>query len=227
MWSSSSRRLVCIVVLLWHGFAYTTHAFHSPQPRSFFLSSSLLKSSSDNSDDDTSSSSRPARRNPKLEQAFWEEQQRVAALLGNRLNELDMRQQAKQQALYAKRSNALTSDTLFLAALGFCMLWILSPNPLVPVSFGLGSLLGTLYSFGLGKYVESLGSFSLDDAPGAGLGQARFAFLILLFIALSKFKSEGIEPIPAIGGFFIYQVGGVFQSLRKFEDDWKNQILLW
>jgi hypothetical protein len=77
-----------------------------------------------------------------------------------------------------------------------------------------GALFGTAYSYGLGKYVETLGG-SAEDAgavQGAGVGQARFAFLILLFVIVGKFRSQGLQEIPAILGFFTYQLASLSQG---------------
>jgi hypothetical protein len=83
-----------------------------------------------------------------------------------------------------------------------------------------GALFGTAYSYGLGKYVETLGG-SVEDAgdiQGAGVGQARFAFLILLFVIVGKFRSQGLQEIPAILGFFTYQLATLSQGLKEFDD---------
>jgi len=47
--------------------------------------------------------------------------------------------------------------------------------------------------------------------------QARFAFLILLFLLIGKFKGS-IEPVPAIGGFFTYFVAAISQSFEIYDD---------
>ena len=57
----------------------------------------------------------------------------------------------------------------------------------------------------------------LDTVSDGATGQARFAFLILLFLLIGK--SEGaISPIPAIGGFFTYFVAAVSQSMEVYDD---------
>lgn len=47
-----------------------------------------------------------------------------------------------------------------------------------------------------------------------GVGSARFAFLIALFIFVGKFRSEGLQEIPAIMGFFTYQISSLSQGLK-------------
>ena len=73
----------------------------------------------------------------------------------------------------------------------------------------------------MGKYVESIGG-SVDDpelgAEGAGVGQARFAFLILLFVVVGKFREQGLLEIPSILGFFTYQLASLGQGLREIDD---------
>lgn len=70
-----------------------------------------------------------------------------------------------------------------------------------------------------GKFVETIGG-SIDDVDvkGAGVGEARFAFLIILFIVVGKFRAQGLEPIPSIAGFFTYQLASLSQGLKEFND---------
>ncbi len=77
-----------------------------------------------------------------------------------------------------------------------------------------GALFGLAYSYGLGKYVETLGGSAENagEVQGAGVGQARFAFLILLFVIVGKFRTQGLQEIPAILGFFTYQLATLSQG---------------
>ena len=120
---------------------------------------------------------------------------------------------------FAKRRLALTSDTFYFSILISSALWIIFPNPFVTLSYLFGAISGTAYSYGLGKYVESIGG-SIDDAniEGAGVGQARFAFLILLFVVVGKYRSQGLLEIPSIMGFFTYQLASLNQGLREIDD---------
>jgi len=129
---------------------------------------------------------------------------------------------AKREALekYEKRANALVGETAYVSLLIFPALWLLFDNPFFPFSYLLGASFGLAYTYGLGKYVSSIGG-SVDDTEaiqGAGLGQARFAFLILLFVLVGKFRSAGLEPIPCIGGFFTYQLASLSQGLKEIDD---------
>ena len=76
---------------------------------------------------------------------------------------------------------------------------------------------GAAYAYGLGKYVGMVGGVDTeaDAVKGAGVGQARFAFLIILFIFVGKFRSSGLMEVPAILGFFTYQLGSLVQALRS------------
>jgi hypothetical protein len=68
--------------------------------------------------------------------------------------------------------------------------------------------------------VETIGG-SVDDVDavkGAGVGEARFAFLILLFIVVGKFRAQGLEPLPSIAGFFTYQLASLSQGLKEIND---------
>ena len=92
------------------------------------------------------------------------------------------------------------------------ILWLVSANPFVAISYSLGATMGLAYAYGLGKYVETVGA-SPDEViagQGAGVGGARFAFLILLFVLVGRFRSEGLLEIPAITGFFTYQLASAF-----------------
>jgi hypothetical protein len=126
----------------------------------------------------------------------------------------------EQSEKFAKRRLALTYDTLYFSILIASILWIVSSNPFVSLSYLFGALSGTAYSYGLGKYVETIGG-SIDDAEaqeGAGIGSARFAFLILLFVVVGKFRDQGLLEIPSIMGFFTYQLASLGQGLREIDD---------
>jgi hypothetical protein len=97
----------------------------------------------------------------------------------------------------------------------------LSPNPFTAISYLLGATLGTAYTYGLGKSVEALGgsAYDAEDLKGSGVGSARFAFLIVLFIFVGRFRSAGLQEIPAIMGFFTYQFPTLSQGLKDAFDD--------
>ena len=112
------------------------------------------------------------------------------------------------------------SETIYFSVLLFSGLWFIAPTPATPISYAIGATFGAAYSYGLGKYVETIGG-SVDDSEelkGAGVGQARFAFLILLFIFVGKFRSQGLMEIPSIFGFFTYQLATLSQGLRDIDD---------
>ena len=68
--------------------------------------------------------------------------------------------------------------------------------------------------------METIGGVATEAEAikGAGVGQARFAFLILLFIFVGKFRSYGLMEVPTILGFFTYQLGSLFQGMRATDD---------
>merc|ERR1719356_860471 len=161
------------------------------------------------------------------EKAFWANQKAIAAQFEAKADE-SLRKENQEK--FAKRRQELTSDTVYFSILIASALWVCFPDPFVTLSYLFGALLGTAYSFGLGKYVESIGteelkqvgtySSSIDQEVelGAGTGQARFAFLILLMLFIGKYRSSWLLEIPSITGFFTYQLASLAQGLREIDD---------
>uniref|UniRef100_A0A7S3P9V9 ATP synthase protein I n=1 Tax=Amphora coffeiformis TaxID=265554 RepID=A0A7S3P9V9_9STRA len=148
---------------------------------------------------------------------FW---MRQKELIQEMQNSSEASAKAEAREKFAKRRLALVGDTAYIGFMIFCACWIFSPNPFVAISYALGATLGSAYSYGLGRYVENVGA-SIDDegaAQGAGVGEARFAFLIVLFIFVGKFKSAGLLEIPSIAGFFTYQLASLRQGLKEYND---------
>jgi hypothetical protein len=153
----------------------------------------------------------------KSDQDFWTQQKELVAEMTQKENK-SVKQE--QEAKYEQRASALVGDTAFFSLLVFPILWLCFDNPLFSLSYLLGALLGLAYVYGLGKFVATVGG-SVDDATtlqGAGVGQARFAFLILLFIFVGKFRGYGLVEIPCIAGFFTYQLASLSQGLKEFND---------
>lgn len=148
---------------------------------------------------------------------FWTQQK---ALMEEMTGRAEKSLKLEQREKFANRRTALIADTALFTALIFSLLWVLSTNPFVSFSYVLGAGFGLAYAYGLGKYVETLGG-SADDTEavqGAGIGQARFAFLILLFLFVGRFRSSGLIEIPSIAGFFTYQLASLSQGLREIND---------
>lgn len=149
---------------------------------------------------------------------FWQQQR---DLMNELTEENDKSLKEENKKNYDKIQTALVTETAFFSALIFSLLWLASDNPFAPLSFLFGSIFGTMYTYGLGKYVSTVGG-SIDDAgavEGAGVGQARFAFLIVLFIFLGKFRPYGLQEIPSIMGFFTYQLASLSQGLKEEKID--------
>lgn len=153
---------------------------------------------------------------------IWASQRQLVEDL-KQSNEKSLQEEMREK--FAQRRSALVNDTLFLGFFIFCALWTFSENPFVPLSYSLGAFFGTLYAYGLGKYVETLNLGtgpqdieSLVNEQGAGVGQARFAFFIMLFIFIGKFRSYGLLEIPSILGFFTYQLASLSQGLQEFDE---------
>mmetsp|Transcript_17682 Transcript_17682/g.38631 ORF Transcript_17682/g.38631 Transcript_17682/m.38631 type:complete len:221 (-) Transcript_17682:91-753(-) len=145
---------------------------------------------------------------------FWEQQRDLMKELSD-VNEKSLKEENKNN--FDKIQKALVTETVFFSALLFSLLWLACDNPYVPLSFVFGSLFGIAYTYGLGKFVSTVGG-TIDDAnavEGAGVGQARFAFLIMLFIFLGKLRPYGLMEIPSIMGFFTYQLASLSQGLKE------------
>lgn len=166
-------------------------------------------------DDDSEESEADAKRRVQQE-IFWAKQRAMAAQIEAKA---DAGVKNANREKFAKRRLALVSDTVYFSVLIACLLWLASTNPFVAISYLFGATSGTAYSYGLGKYVETIGG-SIDDTEieGAGIGQARFAFLILLFVIVGKFRDQGLLEIPSIMGFFTYQLASLGQGLREIDD---------
>jgi len=134
---------------------------------------------------------------------------------------LIQKQRRSAREAYNKKVNDLVLETFYFSTLIFSAIWALVPNPFTGISYLLGAILGTAYTYGLGKYVETLGgsAYDTDDLKGSGVGSARFAFLILLFIFIGKFRSQGLQEIPAVMGFFTYQLSSLSQGLKDSSED--------
>jgi len=145
---------------------------------------------------------------------FWEQQRNLMNEMSDQ-NEQSLK--AEQDKSFEKVQNDLIVETVFFASLIFSLLWLACDNPFVPFSYVFGSLFGIAYAYGLGRFVATVGG-TIDDAiatEGAGVGQARFAFLILLFVFVGKFRSYGLLEIPTIMGFFTYQLASLSQGLKE------------
>jgi len=163
---------------------------------------------------------KPEARSSSLRQTgddgFWAQQRELMDSLVEK-NSKSIRRE--QQENFAKQRSGLINDTLFVTCLIFCLLWVACDNPFLSVSYVFGSLFGVLYAYGLARYVETIGGSAMDAelAKGAGVGQARFAFLILLFIFVGKLRAFGLVEIPSILGFFTYQIASLSQGLRDID----------
>lgn len=145
---------------------------------------------------------------------FWQQQKDLMKEMSDQ-NEKYLKDERDKN--FAKVQTGLIVETTFFSSLIFSLLWLACDNPFVPLSYVFGSLFGVAYAYGLGKYVETVGG-TIDDAAtveGAGVGQARFAFLILLFVFVGKFRSYGLMEIPSIAGFFTYQLASLSQGLKE------------
>lgn len=149
---------------------------------------------------------------------FWTQQKELAEEMSTQTTKSLRQEQAEKFEL---RRLALVYDTAYFAFFLFCGCWMLFENPFTAFSYAFGATMGLAYSYGLGKSVETIGQ-SIDDVveqKGAGVGEARFAFLILLFVLVGKFRGEtGLQEIPSIAGFFTYQLASLNQGLREIND---------
>jgi hypothetical protein len=185
----------------------------------------LSASSSSSNDQDTliKNYNNPLNNKPKNKNdEFWSQQQALADEL-QRSAAQSLKQE--QREMFKQKRLALVYDTAYISALIFATCWLLSNDPFTAWSYLPGAVLGLAYSYGLGKSVEKIGANPMDlvdnnsgkEEAGSGLGDARFAFLILLFLLLGKFQSQGLQPLPAIAGFFTYQLASLKQGLQEMD----------
>jgi hypothetical protein len=149
---------------------------------------------------------------------FWAEQK---ALAKEMTGVVEKSRQVEAQEKFQKRRLALVTDTAYFGFFIFCLLWAFFDNPFIAFSYSLGSVLGLAYAYGLGRYVEKFGGNTDEDfesAQGAGVGDARLAFLLLLIVFIGKFRSAGLVEVPAIAGFFTYQLASLSQGLQDIDD---------
>ena len=145
---------------------------------------------------------------------FWQQQRDLMKEM-TESNEQSLKVEQGRQ--FDTVQNGLIVETGFFAALVFALLWLACDNPFVPFSYVFGATFGVAYTYGLGKYVSTIGG-TIDDESvlqGAGVGQARFAFLILLLIFVGKLRVYGLIEIPSIMGFFTYQLATLSQGLKE------------
>jgi len=149
---------------------------------------------------------------------FWQQQRDLMKEMSDS-NEQSLK--VENGNYFDKIQNELIVETVFFTALIFAGLWLACENPFVPFSYIFGATLGIAYTYGLGKYVSTIGG-TIDDVSavqGAGVGQARFAFLILLIIFVGKYRAYGLLEIPSIMGFFTYQLSSLSQGLKEDKID--------
>lgn len=144
---------------------------------------------------------------------FWQQQR---ALLNEMTDRTERSLKREQLEKFRNLQGKLVEETVFVSTLLFALLWSACENPFVAFSYAFGALFGLAYTYGLGKYVETLGGTAEDASAvqGAGVGQARFAFLILLLVLVGKLRAFGLLEIPSIFGFFTYQIASLTQGLR-------------
>lgn len=149
---------------------------------------------------------------------FWQQQKELVSSMKEKESKS---KKEISRIKYEKRAAGLLVDTMYIGFYIFCSLWLCVSNPFVAFSYELGALCGVAYAYGLSKYVQSVGG-TIDDAAedisGSGFGAARFAFLIVLFVAVGKFRTVGLLEIPSILGFFTYQLASLSQGLRDIND---------
>lgn len=110
----------------------------------------------------------------------------------------------------------LLSDTVYAFAVGVCLFWAFGGVKDV-YSYGVGGVLGIIYSFLLGRYVADLGN---NGKSTGGAGNIRFVPVILLIVLYGKFK-EDINILPELAGFFTYKIppfARMFDSTSESSD---------
>jgi len=130
-------------------------------------------------------------------------------------------------AQYDLQTNYVITSTFTITSLIFSLLYALT-TPTLSLSYLLGGACGFAYIVSLSKFVNTIGASAIDElgelnpqaVSDAGGGAARFAYLGVLFVLIKigggGFDGSGIFTlIPAIAGFFTYQISTVLEGQRK------------
>jgi hypothetical protein len=189
-------------------------------PRGLFMTPPSLSSLSSSPSNNYNNNDKNNNTNDYLDQVdqdeFWRQQRQLVQDM-TRKTELSLKRE--QMTQFQRTQSKLIQETALVSSLLVALLWLTCDNPMVPLSFIFGAMFGLAYIYGLGKYVETLGG-TVDvelNVQGAGVGQARFAFLVLLLVLVGKLRgsSVGLMEIPTILGFFTYQIASLTQGLRE------------
>lgn len=79
---------------------------------------------------------------------FWAQQLQLAEEMSSAA---DLSLNEEQRKKFAARRLSLVGDTAYIGFFIACVLWTIFDNPLVTLSYALGTLSGTAYAFGLGE----------------------------------------------------------------------------
>jgi hypothetical protein len=111
---------------------------------------------------------------------------------------------------YQKVRVTILSDSLLISVVGFSLVWLLASYK-DAISFGIGAILGSIYTILLGKYVENIGTQNRSK-----FGEnVRFLPAIILIALYGKLKTV-IAIIPELAGFFTsYQLASLLQAFNQ------------
>lgn len=123
---------------------------------------------------------------------------------------LSYEERQKVMTGYQKVRVTILSDSLLISVVGFSLVWLLASYK-DAISFGIGAILGSIYTILLGKYVENIGTQNRSK-----FGEnVRFLPAIILIALYGKLKTV-IAIIPELAGFFTsYQLASLLQAFNK------------
>ena len=118
---------------------------------------------------------------------------------------------AAQQELFQARVLQLLLDMALTTAAGVLLTFAVTDGSVADCrSYGIGAVFGTGYLVLLARFVDGLGRGGM----AGGGGSARFALPFLVLLA-SRAQPELVHPLPALAGYFSYQVSVTLQAFKK------------
>lgn len=116
----------------------------------------------------------------------------------------------KSKASFDKLRSTVLGDSIFISIIGLSLVWTFGTFK-DTYSFGLGALLGVLYSVLLGNYIERIGT-NQESPLRDGL---RFAPIVILIAFYAKYKLLLNILMELLGYLSSYQLASLLQAFNE------------